>query len=312
MNCDAAVQDFLQAKLEQENRKLKMALGERYQFENIVRRRKAMQDVLAQRCRSPPTTGHLFCSAGARAERAKELIARAIHQSRPRREGAMVRVNSGALPDTLLESELFGHEKGSFTGAHATHQGKFEMAGGGTIFLDEIGDISPAMQVKLLRVLQEKEFARVGGKATIRTDARVIAATNPNLEEPIENRIFREDCIIVFRYPIYIPPLRARRKTSAPGGILPQEIRTRERGARSDVADLFMATIGGNIRELENVIERASIVMQSDELSMTTCRLSWRPEQASFQSIDMIFRPRNRLRRLQRSVIQKASNAGRQ
>lgn len=298
-----------QRSLARENLQLKQALGERYRFENIIGRSKAMQDVLAQAMQVAPaaTTVLLRGESGT----GKELIARAIHQSSPRRDGAMVRVNSGALPDTLLESELFGHEKGSFTGAHTTHQGKFEMAAGGTLFLDEIGDISPAMQVKLLRVLQEKEFDRVGGKTTIRADARVIAATNRNLEELIEERKFRED--LYYRlsvFPIFIPPLRARRedvvplvefffkKYGRPGAVL-----------APDVADLFLAyNWPGNIRELENVIERASIVMGSAELTMTDL-----PPQLAGQSkhlsspIDMIFPPEGiDFDDLQRSVIQKA------
>ncbi|MDH7479946.1 MAG: sigma-54 dependent transcriptional regulator, partial [Syntrophomonadaceae bacterium] len=143
----------------------------------------------------------------------KELVAKAIHYNSQRRKSPMVNVNCSALPEGLLESELFGHERGSFTGAVGRKKGKFEIANGGTIFLDEISEMSPALQVKLLRVIQEKEFERVGGLETIRTDVRIIAASNRNLEEMIKAGAFREDLYYRLNVvPIHIPPLRERRE----------------------------------------------------------------------------------------------------
>ena len=142
----------------------------------------------------------------------KELVAAAIHNESPRKNKPFVPVNCGALPESILESELFGHEKGAFTGAHRTRLGRFEMATGGTIFLDEIGDLPATTQVKLLSTLQEKEFERVGGYKPISTDVRIVAATNANLEEMVQQGKFRDD--LYFRlnvFPIYLPPLRERK-----------------------------------------------------------------------------------------------------
>ena len=142
----------------------------------------------------------------------KDLVAHAIHYNSPRAERPFVKVNIAALPDSVIESELFGHERGAFTGAVASRKGRFELAHGGTIFLDEIGDLTPHMQVKLLRVLQEREFERVGGITTMRSDVRVIAATNRNLEELLDEELFRAD--LYYRlavFPVHIPPLRERK-----------------------------------------------------------------------------------------------------
>ena len=255
--------------LRDENRGLRRALGERYRFDNIISQSKAMNDVLhqAMQVAETSTTVLLRGESGT----GKELIARVIHQSSPRREQAMVRVNSSALPDTLLESELFGHEKGAFTGAHTMHRGKFEIANGGTLFLDEIGDISQAMQVKLLRVLQEKEFDRVGGKQTIKTDARVIAATNCGLEELMQERRFRED--LYYRlsvFPVFIPPLRQRREDIPP--LVEFFLKKNNRPDATlepDVLEVLQSySWPGNVRELENVIERACIVMRSNVMGV--------------------------------------------
>jgi len=292
-----------------ENVDLKRSLAERFKIDNIISQSKPMQEVLAQAMQVAPTgtTVLLRGESGT----GKELIAKAIHQASGRRERTMVRVNSSALPDTLLESELFGHEKGAFTGAYSTHKGKFEVAEGGTIFLDEIGDISPTMQVKLLRVLQEKEFDRVGGKTTLKTDARVIAATNRDLEALIEERKFRED--LYYRlsvFPIFIPPLRDRRED-----ILPlAEFFFRKYGrphARisPEVLERFEAyRWPGNVRELENVIERACIVMKTEQLTPADLppQLSSRKQQ--LQSPLEILIPEEGVDydQLQRSVILKA------
>ncbi|MGH8199893.1 MAG: sigma-54 interaction domain-containing protein [Steroidobacteraceae bacterium] len=196
----------------------------------------------------------------------KEVAARAIHELSPRRTRPFVAVNCGAIPSELLESELFGHEKGSFTGAIAARKGRFEIAEGGTLFLDEIGDMSPSMQVKLLRVLQERVFERVGNHAPIRCNVRIIAATHRNLEESIERGAFREDLFHRLNvFPIDMPPLRKRIEDLP---LLVQELvaqnvtggRSKVQLARRTLAALALAPWTGNVRELGNLIERLSII----------------------------------------------------
>ena len=196
----------------------------------------------------------------------KEVVARAIHDLSPRRGRPFVAVNCGAIPADLLESELFGHEKGSFTGAIAARKGRFEIAEGGTLFLDEIGDMSPSMQVKLLRVLQERVFERVGNHAPIRCNVRIIAATHRNLEESITRGTFREDLFHRINvFPIEMPPLRSRSED------IPLLIRdfiahnaAEGRGrlqlSQRTLAALALHSWSGNVRELGNLVERLSIV----------------------------------------------------
>lgn len=205
----------------------------------------------------------------------KELIAQALHFCGSRKKGPFIPVNCGAIPAELLESELMGHEKGAFTHAVRTRQGRFELAHGGTVFLDEIGEMSPMLQVKILRVLQEKEFERIGGTRTIKSDFRVIAATNRNLEEDVEKGRFRED--LYYRLtvlPIHAPPLRERISDIAllTDYFVNRFNRSRGRtitGLEPEVMNLFM-NYGwpGNVRELENVIERLIILTESDLLSV--------------------------------------------
>ncbi|OGC08944.1 Fis family transcriptional regulator [candidate division KSB1 bacterium RBG_16_48_16] len=197
----------------------------------------------------------------------KELVARAIHSRSKRRYFPIVAVNCGAIPETLLESELFGHEKGAFTGAHYRRKGKIELAHGGTLFLDEIGDISSKMQVDLLRVLENKRFTRLGGDKEIQVDFRLICATNKNLEKLVEEEIFRED--VYYRinvFTIFLPPLRERR-----ADILPLALHFIKKCARSmgkaekqisPQAEAILLTYPwpGNVRELENAIERAMVI----------------------------------------------------
>ncbi len=204
----------------------------------------------------------------------KEITARQIHTASPRQARPFIAINCAALPETLLESELFGHEKGAFTGAQSDKMGRFEMADGGTLFLDEIGDISLSTQVKLLRVLQEKEFVRVGGTKTISTDARIIAATNRNLREGLESGTFREDLYYRLNvFPIDLPPLRQRREdipllvehfiqVAASQLVCPQP----------EISDQAMALLAGydwpgNVRELQNVMERAVLLVDGNLVS---------------------------------------------
>src|SRR6267154_184161 len=178
-------------KLREENRSLREALGERYAHPNVVARSPKMQEVLATVERVAPTNSTVLL--GGETGVGKDLIARAIHEKSRRARGPFTKINSTAIPENLLESELFGFEKGAFTGAVASKPGKFELADKGTLFLDEIGDVPPATQVKLLRVLQEREFERLGGTRTIKVDVRLVAATNRDLREALEEGTFRED-----------------------------------------------------------------------------------------------------------------------
>jgi sigma-54 specific flagellar transcriptional regulator A len=213
----------------------------------------------------------------------KEVVARAIHDLSPRRGRPFVAVNCGAIPADLLESELFGHEKGSFTGAIAARKGRFEIAEGGTLFLDEIGDMSPSMQVKLLRVLQERVFERVGNHASIRCNVRIIAATHRNLEDSIARGTFREDLyhrINVF--PIEMPPLRTRSED------IPLLIRdfvahnmAEGRGrlqiSQRALAALALHSWSGNVRELGNLVERLSIVCSNRVVEVRDLPPKYRP-----------------------------------
>jgi two-component system nitrogen regulation response regulator NtrX len=206
----------------------------------------------------------------------KELVARSIHNESPRRGKPFVEVNCAAIPDTLIESELFGHEKGAFTGATAMKRGKFEQADGGTILLDEIGDMSLATQAKVLRVLQEQEFQRVGGAKTIRVDVRVIAASNKNLKEEIKRGGFREDLFYRLNViPLHVPPMRERKEDmpllvehflmefSREYGIKPKKI-------AEDVIKVFQEyNWPGNVRELKNIVERLMIMTKSPVVAIS-------------------------------------------
>ncbi len=249
-------------RLREENRNLREALGRQYNHPNIVARSPKMQEVLAlvERVAATPSTVLIGGESGV----GKDLIAHLIHQRSSRSSGPFVKINSTAIPENLLESELFGYEKGAFTGATASKPGKFELADKGTLFLDEIGDVPPATQVKLLRVLQEREFERLGGTRTIKVDVRLIAATNRDLRAALEQGTFREDLYYRLNVvPIDIPPLREHKED------IP------------DLANLFLIRLGqqsqkklegikpealrklmdfhwpGNVRELENIVERA-------------------------------------------------------
>src|ERR1700737_1080341 len=193
--------------LREENRSLREALGQKYSHPNIVARSAKMQEVLATVERVAPTNSTVLL--GGESGVGKDLVARAIHEKSRRASGPFVKINSAAIPENLLESELFGYEKGAFTGAAASKPGKFELADKGTLFLDEIGDVPPAIQVKLLRVLQEREFERLGGTRAIKVDRRLIASTNRDLREALEQGTFREDLYYRLNVvPIDIAPLR--------------------------------------------------------------------------------------------------------
>jgi Nif-specific regulatory protein len=203
----------------------------------------------------------------------KELIAHAIHYNSPRGKKAFVKVNCAALPEALIESELFGYEKGAFTDAHALKKGRFELAEGGTLFLDEIGDMKVSTQVKLLRVLQEKEFDRLGGTASIRSDVRLIAGTNKDLEKAMAEAKFREDLYYRLNvFAIFVPPLRERKSDLLllADHFLQKYAREHKKDIRrisTPAIDMLTAYHWpGNVRELENVIERAVLVCDSNVL----------------------------------------------
>jgi transcriptional regulator with GAF, ATPase, and Fis domain len=204
----------------------------------------------------------------------KELIARAIHFASPRKQNTFIAVNCAALNENLLESELFGHERGAFTGADRQRQGRFELADGGTLFLDEIGDLPPATQVKLLRVLQEQEFERVGGTDTHHVDVRILAATNRNLEELIRSGGFREDLFYRLNVvTIEIPPLRVRREDIGPllehflAAYANEQKRKRISFSKEAWSLLLRYDYPGNVRELENIVQRAVILSRGDVIT---------------------------------------------
>jgi len=256
--------------LKVENRLLKTQLRDKYRFENIVGHSDEMAAVfdLVEKVADTDSTILITGESGT----GKELIARAIHYNSARRDKPLVVVNCAAIPEELLESELFGHVKGAFTGAVATHAGRFDSADNGTIFLDEIGDMTLKLQVKVLRVLQEQRFEPVGSTSTHQVDVRIIAATNQDLEKAVQERRFREDLYYRLNViPIHVPPLRERRsdiplllkhfidKFSAEGGKEPPNI------TQEALDGLMSYAWPGNVRELENLIERL-IVLKKDDM----------------------------------------------
>jgi DNA-binding NtrC family response regulator len=259
--------------LERENVLLKQQLRKKYQFENFIGDSKPIQKVfeLIEKVADTDSTVLITGESGT----GKELIAKAIHYNSYRRDNPMVVINCGAIPEELLESELFGHEKGAFTGAHKMRVGRFELANGGTIFLDEIGDMSPNLQVKLLRVLQEQKFERVGGTRTLEIDVRIIAATNKNLINAVNRGTFRQDLYYRLNViPIKVPPLR-HRKSDIPLLIdfFFKRIDPRKRngisGFSSDAGEALVAyDWPGNVRELENMVERMSILANGDQVEL--------------------------------------------
>jgi len=256
--------------LEKENKRLSEELQEKYKFSNlIIGKSKRILEIfdLIKRVANSNCNVLLRGESGT----GKELVARAIHYSSPRKERVFVAVNCAALPQDLLESELFGYEKGAFTGAGGQKPGKFELSSGGTIFLDEIADMSLSMQAKILRILQEKTFERVGGTKSIKVDLRLIAATNKDLEKAIQNNSFRDDLYYRLNVvSIYIPPLREREEDVPLLADFFLKRYTKEnkkkiKGFSHPAMDLLMkSNWPGNVRELENVVERAVVLGKGD------------------------------------------------
>lgn len=272
-------------KLQQENHQLRSELNKRYKFDQIIGQSDELKSVLnlVERVADSDSTVLVTGESGT----GKELIARAIHYNSHRSTGPFVTINCGAIPSELLESELFGHMKGSFTGAIANRVGRFEMADGGTIFLDEIGDLEPALQVKLLRVLQERNFEPVGSTKSLSVNVRVIAATNVNLELAAEEGKFREDLYYRLNViPIAIPALRERR-SDIPillAHFVDSFNRTKSRSISGFSAEALACLTAynwpGNIRELENLIERLAILKGSGEVSLTDLPVKYRNHRA--------------------------------
>jgi Nif-specific regulatory protein len=251
----------------QENKQLRQELRERYEFRNIIGNSRPMQSVYEQVAQVAPTSTTVLIRG--ESGTGKEMIAHSLHYSSPRASKPFVKVSCGALPESLIESELFGHEAGAFTDARAQKKGRFELAHGGTLFLDEVGELSLSTQVKLLRVLQEREFDRVGGVQPIKVNVRLIAATNKDLEAAVRESTFREDLYYRLNvFSIYMPPMRERKpdillladhfveKYATEHG---KDVR---RIATTAIDMLMSYHWPGNVRELENCIERAVLVCE--------------------------------------------------
>ncbi len=255
-----------------ENKELRAKLQERYTFHNIVYGSPKMEEVMGLVARVAPSQATVLIRG--ESGTGKELIANAIHYASPRSKKPLVKVNCSAIPETLLESELFGHEKGAFTGAEKRRIGRFEEADGGTIFLDEIGDLSPGTQIKLLRVLQEKEFQRLGSNISLKTDVRVTAATHRNLEGLLKEGPFREDLYYRLNViSILLPPLRERREDIPL--LIDYFLKKYSEENQKSISDLSKEARAlflrypypGNVRELENLIERAVVLCRGEVIT---------------------------------------------
>ena len=299
-------------RLSDENRYLREEIGGQFNFGDMIGTCTEMQAVFQMVGKAAPTDSAvlIYGESGT----GKELVARAIHQKSPRRDGPFVRVNCGALPKDLVESELFGHEKGAFTGAVRRKRGRFELADGGTVFLDEIGDLPPDAQVKLLRVLQEKEFEPVGSEQTLSANVRVVAATNQPLKTMVANGAFREDLFYRLEViPIVLPPLRARKgdvpalvehflhKKSSELGRAPKCV------TEQALAALVQYTWPGNVRELENVIERTLVLSDCEAIDLSDLPFGERSELALSEAPGAgTMSLTKRLDALERDLIEKA------
>jgi DNA-binding NtrC family response regulator len=268
--------------LRDENQKLREELGQRYQFDSIVGRSQAMREIFATIQRVAPTRATVLLAGESGV--GKDLIARAIHHHSPRANRPFVKINCTALPENLMESELFGYEKGAFTGANTSKPGKFEQADTGTVFLDEIGDVPPSIQVKLLRILQEREFERLGSNKTRHIDVRVLAATNVDLRAALEQGTFREDLYYRLNVlPLDIPPLRER-KEDIPF-LAEYFVKKIAKDMGSPVTSISEKAIErllqyhwpGNVRELENVIERSMVLSSGPVLEPEDIKLDLAP-----------------------------------
>ena len=276
--------------LSREVRRLKALVGEKYGFENIIGKSKKMQDVMEQVARAAETDSNV-CIYG-ESGTGKELVAKSLHLLSARKDKPFVAVNCAAIPEGLHESELFGHEKGAFTGALRSKRGFFAQANGGTVFLDEVSEMPESMQVKLLRVLQEKQFYSLGGEKPVDVDVRILTATNKNLEEEVKNGRFREDLFYrIYVIPIYLPPLRER-KEDIP--LLVDHFLTKfdqktKKGIKGistpALQKLLSYSWPGNVRELENTIEYAVAMTGQDILGEDLILQTKATEQGTLQPL---------------------------
>jgi len=278
-------------KKEEERQTLRQAMARSVKREGFIGRSEVMENVfrLVERVAPARSTVLITGESGT----GKELVAKAIHEASPRADQAFVIVNCSNIPSDLLESELFGHTKGAFTGAVAAKKGLFEVADTGSIFLDEIGDLRPEIQVKLLRVIQEREFTPLGDTTPLKVDVRIIAATNVDLKEAVRNGTFRED--LYYRLsvvPIELPPLRERREDILPLAQFFTRKYAEENGR--EISETLSPEVlsllenyyyPGNVRELENIIERAVVIAQSDEITVDCLRPEVRDPEMAFEMI---------------------------
>jgi two-component system response regulator AtoC len=299
--------------LRDENEKLREELGLRYEFDNLVGRSTAMQEVFATVNRVAPTRATVLLAGESGV--GKDMIARAIHHHSPRAERPFVKINCTALPENLMESELFGYEKGAFTGANTTKLGKFEQADTGTVFLDEIGDVPASIQVKLLRILQEREFERLGSNKVKHIDVRVLAATNVDLRAALEQGTFREDLYYRLNVlPINIPALRERKEDIpflADHFVkkLSKDVGGRIEGiSEAAIQKLMQYHWPGNVRELENVIERSMVLSPGPVLEAEDIKMDLAPRR-NHAAIDTQFLPEGMtLDEFEQSIIREALN----
>jgi DNA-binding NtrC family response regulator len=281
------------ASLQEENVTLRDNLREKYDFGKMLGYSECIKTIFdtIEKVAKSDSTVIIYGESGT----GKELVARAIHFNSDRKNFPLIPVNCGAIPEELLESELFGHEKGAFTGAIRNRLGRFELAQGGTIFLDEIGDMSPSLQVKLLRVIQEKQFERIGGVKTINADVRIIAATNQNLELAVAEKRFREDLYYRINViPIHLPALRERGPDIAilANHFLQKFAQTKKKDVNSispeAIACLLHYPWPGNVRELENLIEMLVVLKDDSEIVLDDLPLKIRQFKKEAQSIGSI------------------------
>jgi len=301
-----------------ENSYLKEELKSIYKFDSIIGKSAKMKKVLetVEKVMNSPTTIIIYGESGT----GKEVVARAIHENGPRRNKPFVKVSCAALPESVLESELFGHEKGAFTGAIQRRRGRFELADKGTLFLDEIGELSQRVQVKLLRVLQYKEFERVGGNRTINVDVRIIAATNRDLKKEVQEGRFREDLFYRLNVvPIFLPPLRERKEDIE---LLAQhflkkftkELSKGKKYFSSQVLRTFKNyTWPGNVRELENLVERLVVLSQNEVIDFEDLPAHMLKHQKELTILSSIFDSENEdiglveiLEKVERQLIKSA------
>jgi len=278
-------------RLRAENRSLREALQQRFQHPNVVARSVKMQEVLAtvERVASTNSTVLLGGESGV----GKDLVARAIHEKSRRASGPFIKINSTAIPENLLESELFGYEKGAFTGAAASKPGKFELADKGTLFLDEIGDVPPATQVKLLRVLQEREFERLGGTRTIKVDVRLVAATNRDLRAALEEGTFREDLYYRLNVVSFGLPALSERREDIPVlathflNQLVDRYKKPLNGFASEAMEILVKSAWpGNVRELYNVVEQAVALSTTSIITPALVDSAMRGQSAELSSFE--------------------------